>query len=63
MTGYSDGVIGARSESIMQMFFGKRKNFVLTCGEGKYQFNAIVVKINQANQCESIIQLNILEKN
>lgn len=46
MTGNANGVIGAKPETIVEMFKGERKFFKLEPNFGSYQFSAIVLKIN-----------------
>ncbi len=62
MTGNSDGVIGAEPTTIVEMFKGERKFFKLSTNKGRYQFSAVVLKINN-NICEEINRILIYENN
>lgn len=46
MTGPSNGIIGAKPESIITMFKGKSERFRLEEQIGKYQFSAVVLSID-----------------
>lgn len=46
MTGPTYGVIGAKPESIINMFMGNSERFRLEEQVGKYQFSAVVLEIN-----------------
>jgi calcineurin-like phosphoesterase len=62
MTGGRDGVIGADSTSIVDMFFEKIERFKLASAKSKYQFNAVILSIdNKSNELKKIERLFINE--
>ena len=62
MTGGTNGVIGAKPETIVSMFEGKTNKFKLEPQEGKYQLNAIIVEFdNNTNMPKHIQRINIVE--
>lgn len=46
MTGPSEGIIGAKPDTIIDMFYGKRENFILEPSKSKYQFSAIIIEFD-----------------
>ncbi len=46
MTGPSEGIIGAKKEPLIDMFFGIKSQFKLSEEIGKYQFCAVVINID-----------------
>jgi calcineurin-like phosphoesterase len=62
MTGGINGVIGAKPDTILEMFKGKSTKFKLDPQEGKYQFNGVIITINDKNNLPtSIERINIVE--
>jgi metallophosphoesterase (TIGR00282 family) len=63
MTGGINGVIGAKPETILDMFNERSKKFKLDPQEGKYQFNAVLIEINEKDNLPiKIERINIVEK-
>lgn len=63
MCGNSRGIIGANPETIVEMYMGKRENFILDVKDDKYQVNAVVISIDdKTNKPKSILPINIIEK-
>ncbi len=63
MTGSTMGVIGAKPDTIIEMFKGQRKYFKLQPHLGKYQFNAVILDIdNETYLTKNIERLFIIEK-
>lgn len=63
MTGSTLGVIGAKPDTIIEMFKGERKFFKLQPNLGKYQFNAVVITINEkTRETENIERIFYIEK-
>lgn len=63
MTGNTYGVIGAKPETIIEMFKGQRKFFKLQPNLGKYQLNGIILDINEeTNITNSIERVFIVEE-
>lgn len=63
MTGSTMGVIGAKPDTIIEMFKGERKFFKLKPHLGKYQFNAVIIDIDEKNNItNSIERIFIIEK-
>lgn len=59
MTGPKDGIIGAKANTIIDMFCGKTKYFKLEPAKGKYQFNAIVMEwCDKTLKPKKIIRIN-----
>lgn len=55
MCGSMEGIIGAKKEPLIEMFFDRSKQFRLYEAPGKYQFCAVVVDIDeQTNHPTSI---------
>lgn len=64
MTGSSLGVIGAKPDTIIQMFKGERKFFRLQPNLGTYQLNAVILDIDEkTNKTNSIERIFIVEEN
>ncbi len=61
MTGPKDGIIGASKESIIKKFIGESERFRLTEEEGDYQFNAVILTINENNIPTNIKTINFNE--
>jgi len=62
MTGPKDGIIGASKESIIKKFTGQSERFKLTEEDGKYQFNAVILTIDENNNIPTNIKaINISE--
>lgn len=49
MTGPANGVIGAKQESLIDMFFGFKQQFKLDEQDGLYQFCGVIVNIDETN--------------
>ncbi|MDR0739876.1 MAG: TIGR00282 family metallophosphoesterase [Mycoplasmataceae bacterium] len=63
MTGGSLGVIGAEPETILKVFMGEAERFKLSPSHSKYQFNAVLISINDnTNVADSIKRIYIYEK-
>lgn len=63
MTGGINGVIGAKPETILEMFQNKSAKFKLDPQEGKYQFNGVVIEFNDKNNLPVFIErINITER-
>lgn len=63
MTGPADGVIGAKSEDIIAKFLNKTIRFNLEEAQGKYQFCAALIEVNnQTNLPTKIEPIYIFEK-
>lgn len=63
MTGGINGVIGAKPDTILEMFQNKSSRFKLDPQEGKYQFNAVIIEIDsKTNLPINIERINIEEK-
>ncbi len=63
MTGPSEGVIGANSKSIINMFRGESLRFKLLEDTSKYQFNGIIIEFdNKENKPISLKRVFIREK-
>lgn len=63
MTGGSNGIIGAKPDTILEMFVGKSNKFKLDPQEGKYQFNGVIIEFNDKNNLPiNIERINIIEK-
>ncbi len=56
MSGSTMGVIGAKPDTIIQMFKGERKFFKLQPNLGKYQFNAVILDIDETNNTTNSIE-------
>jgi calcineurin-like phosphoesterase len=63
MTGGINGVIGAKPDTILNMFAGKSDKFKLDPQEGQYQLNAVVIEFNNDNIPTNIKRINIIENN
>jgi metallophosphoesterase (TIGR00282 family) len=62
MTGANLGVIGAKPETILDMFMGKSDRFKLEPATGPYQFNAVVVCFDhKTNKPTKIERINIVK--
>ncbi len=62
MTGPKDGIIGAKKDPLIEMFYGKSKQFRLSEEVGKYQLCGIVVTIDDnSNNPTSIENIFIRE--
>ncbi len=62
MSGSTLGVIGAKPDTIIEMFKGERKFFRLQPQIGVYQFNAVILDINEKdNTTNSIERIFIVE--
>jgi calcineurin-like phosphoesterase len=62
MTGATNGVIGADPDTILDMYNGRAERFILSPAKGKYQFNAVVVELDDKNnETKKITPINILE--
>ena len=61
MTGPKDGIIGASKESIIKKFIGESERFRLTEEEGDYQFNAVILSIDENNIPINIKTINFNE--
>jgi metallophosphoesterase (TIGR00282 family) len=63
MTGGSVGIIGAKADSILDMFMGNAERFKLEPAAGPYQLNGVVLSFNdKTNEVENISTINIVEK-
>lgn len=63
MTGSTLGVIGAKPDTIIEMFKGQRKFFKLQPNIGKYQVNAVILDINpETLKTNSIDRIFIVEE-
>lgn len=63
MTGPSEGIIGAKIESIKSMFYGESDRFLLEEAVGKYQFCAVLMTFDDStNKPLAISNIYIREK-
>jgi calcineurin-like phosphoesterase len=63
MTGGINGVIGAKPETILDMFQNRTTKFKLDPQDGKYQFNAVIIEIDNKNNLPIAIErISIVEK-
>ena len=60
MCGAKESIIGAKPDEIIDMFKGNRPKFHLEPGKGPYQFNSIIVEIDdKTNKPKKIYRYNI----
>jgi metallophosphoesterase (TIGR00282 family) len=63
MTGPAFGIIGAKPDSILDMFMGKSQRFRLEPDNGVYQFNGVILSFDdKTSVVKKITRVNILEK-
>lgn len=63
MTGPKNGIIGAKPESIINMFMGNSERFRLEEQVGKYQFSAVVLEIDDlSNKPINLTNILIYQK-
>jgi metallophosphoesterase (TIGR00282 family) len=62
MTGPAYGIIGAKPDSLLDMFMGKSERFRLEPENGIYQFNGVVLSFDdKTNIVKNITRINFLE--
>lgn len=63
MTGAAYGIIGAKPETILDMFREKVKHFKLDPDKSPYQLNAVLLEFNnRTNKIKSITRIQMIEK-
>ncbi len=63
MTGPKDGIIGAKKEPLIDMFYGRSKQFRLVEEVGKYQLCGVVVEINDKTNLPTSIENIFIREN
>lgn len=54
MTGPKEGIIGAKPDEIIELFFNKRTKFHMEPATGPYQFNAVLMTFSKNNKPKEI---------